>query len=179
MIPNLSYPRTTEQRSGDFAGARQGEELVGTWLGDFKIANLDSTDLLDYWIPGSWIEVKQKNQPISDRWPLRCAEPDAFILDELSVRKAMAHFPSAYFMLNDVPGARWFLARVDEVACCERLRINREGPGGHLKGKWILDLTQFRQLLDPRRELLPAIFADHVAMPWKGSALLVRPTTIL
>ena len=174
MTTNLTYPRSHEQRSGDFAGARHGEELVGSWLGDFKIANLDSTERLDYWIPGAWVEVKQKNQPLTTKWLLPCAEPDAFILDELSVRKAMAHFPAAYFMLNDVPGARWFLARVDEVACCERLRTNREGQSGHLKGKWVLDLTQFRQLLDPRRELLPAIFADQVAMPWQGSALLIR-----
>jgi hypothetical protein len=79
----------------------------------------------------------------------------------------------SYFMLNDVPGARWFLARVDEVVCCEPMRVNRDSPSGHLKDKWLLDLTQFRQLFDPRRELLPTIFDDQVAMPWKGSALLI------
>jgi hypothetical protein len=171
---NLSYPRTSEQRSDDFTRARQSEELVGEWLGQHKIGSLDSTTRLDWWVPGFFVEVKQKNQPLSSLWPLPCAEPDAFILDELSVRKAMEHFPNAYFMLNDVPCGRWFLARIDEVCCADRLRINREGSGGRLKGKWVLDLSQFRHLVDPASELLPAIFADQVAMPWKGSALLVN-----
>ena len=171
---NLSYPRTEAQRAGDFTGARPGEELVGTWLGAFKIANLDSPDRLDYWIPGSHVEVKQKNQPISSQWPMPCREPDAFILDELSVRKAMGHYPHAYFVLNDVPCGRWFLARVDEVCCAERVRINREGSGRHLKGKWVLDLTQFRLLQNPATDLMPLIFSDQCSMPWKASALLIR-----
>ena len=77
----------------------------------------DSTDELDWWMPGSFVEVKAKNQPISNRWPLPCAEPDAFILDELSVRKALAHFPHAYFVFLDHPLQRVFVARVDEVIC--------------------------------------------------------------
>lgn len=168
------YARTADQRQGDFDGARRDEELVGSWLGQFKVGNLDSTEQLDWWLPGSFVEVKAKNQPISNRWPLPCAEPDAFILDELSVRKAMAHFPHAYFVFLDQPLQRVFVARADEVICGDHCRLNREGPNGHKKGKWILNLTQFRQLHDPANQLLPTIFSDQVSMPWKGSGLLVE-----
>ena len=173
----MRYPRSVDQRQGDFDGARRDEELVGSWLGQFKVGNLDSTEQLDWWLPGSFVEVKAKNQPLSGRWPLTCREQDAFILDELSVRKAMAHFPHAYFVLIDHPLLRVFLARVDEVVCADRCRINREGSRGAKKGKWVLNLAQFRQLHDPPGQLLPTIFSDQASEPWKGSALLIGTTT--
>lgn len=164
-------------RQGDFARARQGEELVGTWLGQYKVGNLDSTERLDWWLPGSFVEVKGKNQKISVKWPLITSEEDSFILDELSVRKAMDKFPHAYFVFLDHPQQRVFVARIDEVVCSDHTRINREGPNGHKKGKWVLDLSQYRQLTDPETELLPLLFADQVAMPWKDSALLIEPNS--
>ncbi len=181
----MKYARTAEQRRSDHANARANEELVGSWLGSFKVGNLDSTDRLDWWIPGVYIEVKEKRQRITARWPLPdCDEGDAFILDELSVRKAMAHFPHAYFVLHDLPGgSRWFLARVDEVAMADRCRLNREGPArspgasGVLKGKHVVDLRQFRLLTDPATQLLPTVLADQIAMPWKQSALLIPERT--
>lgn len=171
----MKYPRNPHQRQGDHRNARVNEELVGTWLGDFKVANLDSTDRLDYWVPGIFLDVKEKRQPIGPRWPLPAGtvEANAFILDELSVRKAMSHHPHAYFVLHDCPHDRWFLARADEVVCADRVRINRVGSTNVAKGKWVLDLTQFRQLLSPAEQLLQTILADQIQMPWKQSACLV------
>ncbi len=176
----MKYARTGAQRAADHANARQNELLVQTWLGDFVVPNLDSTERLDFWIPGTFLDVKEKRQRITARWPMPATvtEPDAFILDELSIRKAMAHFPSAYFLLHDCPMERWFLARADEVMCGDRERLNRQGTTGVDKGKWVIDLRQYRQLADPSVELLPAILADQVAMPWKLSQCLI-PTGAL
>jgi hypothetical protein len=174
----VRYARTGAQRAADKAQSRASELLVGEWLGQFKVANLDATDRLDYWVPGVFLDVKEKKQRLTARWPLpaTCTERDAFVLDELSIRKAMAHFPHAYFMMHDVPGGdRWFLARIDEVVLADRERVNRVGPTGVAKGKHILDLRQFRQLGDPASQLMPTILADQIAMPWKASACL-HPT---
>jgi hypothetical protein len=174
----VRYPRTGAQRGADKANSRASELQAGEWLGPFKVANLDATDRLDYWVPGVFLDVKEKRQRLTARWPMTatCTEPDAFVLDELSIRKAMAHFPSAYFLMHDIPGGdRWFLARIDEVVLADRERVNRVGPTGVAKGKHVLDLRQFRLLTDPATELMPMILADQIALPWKQSACL-HPT---
>jgi hypothetical protein len=174
----MRYPRTGAQRAADHAQARANELMVGEWLGPYKVGNLDATDRMDWWVPGLFIDVKEKKQRLTARWPLpdTCTEPDAFVLDELSIRRAMAYFPHGYFIMHDVPGGdRWFLARIDEIVLGDRARLNREGSTGVKKGKHVLDLRQFRQLLDPAAELMPAVLADQIAMPWKQSACL-HPT---
>lgn len=172
----MRYARTGAQRATDKAESRASELTVGEWLGPYKVANLDATDRLDYWVPGIFLDVKEKKQRLTNRWPMPASvtEPDAFILDELSIRKAMAHFPHAYFVMHDVPGGdRWFLARIDEIVMADRERVNREGTTGVKKGKHVLDLRQFRLLSNPAEELLPLILIDQIAMPWKQSACLV------
>ena len=171
----MKYPRTGAQRAADRAESRASEEQVGAWLGAYKIANLDATDRMDYWLPGVFLDVKEKKQPITDRWPVPagCVETDAFILDELSIRRAMGHFPHAYFLMHDRPLDRWFLARIDEVVCGDRERVNREGSTGVKKGKHVIDLSQFRHLTDPATQLLPTILADQITVPWKQSACLI------
>lgn len=170
----MRYARTGAQRAADKAASRASELQAGEWLGQFKVANLDATDRLDYWVPGVFLDVKEKRQRLTARWPMpaTCTEPDAFVLDELSIRKAMAHFPSAYFLMHDLPGDRWFLARIDEIVLADRERVNRVGPTGIAKGKHILDLRQFRHLTDPAAQLLPTILADQISLPWKQSACL-------
>jgi hypothetical protein len=164
------------QRGTDKAGARESELLVGTWLGGYKIANLDANDRMDYWVPGLYLDVKEKRQPLTPRWPLPpgTVEADAFVLDELSVRRAMQHAPHSYFILHDCPNNRWFLARSDEIVCADRERINREGATGVKKGKWVINLTQFRHLTDPAEQLLPTVLADQIGLPWKKSECLVQ-----
>lgn len=170
----MAYGRPPGAAQADFLGARAYEELVGEWLGDFKIARLDSTTELDYWVPGFYADVKQKKQPLGKRWHLLpdVPEHDLFVLDELSVRKAAEKGPHAYFIINDVPLDRHFLARIDEVFTADRVRVNRVYDSGRAKGKWIIDLSNFRQLTDPASEILPAVLADQIQLPWRASPCL-------
>lgn len=174
----MSYRRPPGSTRSDFDGARETEELVGSWLGEFKVGNLTATDRLDWWVPGVFIDVKEKNQKLTKRWtkhtdPLGWEEPDVFVLDELSVRRAIAHFPQAYFLVKDNPGGgRWFLMRIDEVCCTERVRLNRNTSPGNFKGKWLIHLPQFRLLTDPEHQLMPTVLHDQTETPWKASHCL-------
>lgn len=168
----MSYARPPGAAQYDFASAREFEEQVGEWLGNFKVGNLTSPDRLDWWVPGVFLDVKEKKQKLSSRWHLIPHTPEEFlfVLDELSVRRAAAHFPHAYFLIRDVPGGgRIYLARIDEVFCAERVRLNRVGNTQHAKGKWVLDLRNFRLLTDPASQLLPTVLNDQQHMPWKSS----------
>lgn len=170
----MKYPRTPGQRGSDYHNARATEELVGSWLGQHRIGNLDSTERMDWWVPGFYLDVKEKKQPLTSRWPLPAgvAEQDAFIVDELAVRKALEHWPAAYLVVHDVPVNRWVLISVTELVCCDRVRVDREGPNGHRKGKWVIDLTQFRALAAPD-DLRNEILADQITLPWKRSECLL------
>ncbi len=171
----MGYARPAGASQADFAKAREFELEVGTWLGDFKVDNLSSPDRLDWWVPGFYIDVKEKNQPLTPRWQLLQGVPerDLFIIDELAVRKAMKHFPHAYFVIRDRPGGdRIFLARVDEMTGAERARLNRVGKTQHAKGKWVVNLQNFRMLTHPAEQLRPTILDDQVRMPWKASECL-------
>lgn len=161
------YERTARQKTGDFVNSKVWEGEVQTWLPSYVDSRTSSTTELDFYIPGAYVEAKEKNQPIGPRWDLPCEEVHAFIIDELSVRKAMLKFPLAYFVLHDVPQQRVFLARVDEMALASATRLQRVG-----KGKRVVDLRNFRQLIDPALELWPAICADQLEMSWKRSECL-------
>lgn len=164
------YKRTKAQKQHDFVAARAFEEQVGEWLGEYKVSHLDRPDKLDWWVPGVYVEVKEKNQRLTERWHLLpgVREPDLFIIDELSVRRAAEHFPHAYFVLHDRPSGRLFLARVDEIFCAERARRMRDG-----KGKWVIDLRNFREL-ERGSDLLQAILEDQVALGWKKSECITQ-----
>lgn len=168
-----TYARTYAQRTGDFANARFNEELVGSWLPETKEGFLTSTTKMDWVVEGISIDVKEKNQPLSKKWPLPgCEAEDAFIVDELSIRRAMLHFPRAYFVLHDGPGERWFLARLDEVACGSHITLDRVGPTGVAKGKWVCDLHNFRHIENPEADLWNTILEDQIAKPWAKSSCL-------
>jgi hypothetical protein len=51
----------------------------------------------------------------------------------------------------------------------ERARLNRVGKTDHRKGKWVVDLRNFRQLANPVEELVPTILNDQQHTPWKAS----------
>jgi hypothetical protein len=168
----MAYARPNGAPRNDFLAARAFELQVGTWLGDYKVGNLEANDRLDWWVPGVFIDVKEKRQKLGKQWHLLpwIPEIDLFVIDELSVRRAAAHFPHAYFVIRDVPGGeRIFLARIDEMFSVERARVNRVGSTGHAKGKWIVALSNFRQLTDPMTQLLPTVLHDQQSMPWKYS----------
>lgn len=171
----MKYARPPGAGRSDYEAARAFEEVVGGWLGTFKIANLNSPDKMDWWVPGFYLDVKERKRTIGPRWPLPegCAVEDAFIIDELSIRRAMKYFPHAYFLIRALPEERVFLVRIDEVLCADRVRVNRVGPTGHPKGKHIINLSQFRQLEFPETELLQAVLADQVAVPWKRSDCII------
>lgn len=172
----MRYDRPPGAGQSDFKAAREFEETVGEWIGPFKVPQLDATDKMDYWLPGVFLDVKERKTILTSKWPVPagCRHEDAFVLDELSIRRAIQHGYSAYFLFRDVPFDRVFLASLLEIICADHVRINRETTPGRFKGKWVLDLTQFRQIEDT--EILPVVLADQISMPWKRSECIVQTT---
>lgn len=162
------YRRSAHHRQQDFQAARAFEEEVGRHLGPNVVARLDSTTDLDFWLPEVFIECKEKRQRLTERWRLLDGvdEKDLFILDELSLRKAIEKGPSVYFVLRDLPENRMFLARVDEVACSSFARRNRVG-----KGKLILNLKNFRQI-ESLDKIVPMTMHEQTTLPWRRSECL-------
>ncbi|MEM9605866.1 MAG: hypothetical protein AAGA99_00480 [Actinomycetota bacterium] len=179
----MTYARTAHQRGTDRERGQRLETYVRDHLGDFLVDNSESTQRLDFWVPGFYTEVKGKYQEIGDRWMKHwpaLAEPNAFILDELSVRKALDKWPHAYFVLVDAVHEgqeRWFLASVAEVACADRARLNRKTQRV-FKGKWILNLAQFTELDASLTGLRERVMADITDLPWKRSDCLVAAASV-
>lgn len=165
------YRRTAAQKTHDFTFSKLWEQEVKSWLPPYVDDRTKSTTELDFYVPGAYIDAKEKNQPISARWdlPTGCDEKDAFIIDELSIRKALKHFPLSYFVLHDRPQGRVFLARADVMALASATRLMRVN-----KGKRVVDLRNFRLLTDPAAQLWPAILEDQLAMNWKNSECLTE-----
>ncbi len=165
MMPSAPYVRTPEQKQRDFQDARAFEQDV---LPPHRVTRFDAVDELDICVPGYWVECKEKRQRLTDRWLLLPGVPesDVFVIDELSVRRALKHYESAYFLIADRPGNRLFIASALELACVERVRVSRNG-----KAKIVVSLQNFRQLAQ-LEDLQQFILGDLARMPWKqGSAL--------
>lgn len=161
------YVRTEAQRAGDLQNAREFEQWVGQFLPPYRIDETSSNDRLDFWVPGLYLEVKEKRQRLTERWQIvpGVPEEDLFVMDELTVRRSLRHFPEAYFLLRDVPMQRMFLASITEMVCADRVRRDRDR-----KGKWVLDITQFRTISEEAMPFLSAaIAADLITTPWKQS----------
>lgn len=171
----MTYTRTAAQRSHDFANAREYEEYVSARLGVPNHTRFDAKDDLDIWVPGYMVEVKEKNQPLTDRWHLYPGvdERDLFVLDELTVRKALRWYPAVFYLIRDnahdhhLPKderqPRLFLAPVWELVGVERVRVDRS-----TKGKWIIDLQKFRRLSD-EADIPTIAHALLVEQAWKRS----------
>lgn len=162
------YRRTAAQRAGDFAEARKWEEEVASLFppGTFRSA-FNAKDDLDFWFPGVFLELKEKRQPYTERWHLLpgVAEQDLFIIDELTVKRALQHYPAVLFLVRDVPGGRLFHIPIWELVSVERARVNRVK-----KGKWIIDLTHFRTVPTPQaaHELM---LREMASTRWKDSSV--------
>lgn len=139
------YFRTAAQKRHDHEASKVFEAQVKAALGGAWIDQTSSTTEADFFHQREnlSLEVKEKRQRLTERWHLLpgVEEPDLFVLDELTVRKAMSRDGETFFLFRDVPGGRLFLADLTELLMAEHVRRNRAG-----KGKWIIDLRQFEEL---------------------------------
>lgn len=161
--------------NNDFRNAAEFEEHVHSWLGEHVSSHTNSTVEMDFSFPGWALDVKEKRQPLTERWHLLHGfrHEDLAVIDELSVRKAMDRWPTAFFLFRDVPCDRVFHIPIWEMVGAPHVRVDREtGPNNHRKGKWVFPLTVFRQLDDPAAQLLSTISSDIQAKPWKNSECL-------
>ena len=163
----------------DFKDAREFEEHVAAMLRPHThgfVTKFDSVNDLDIWVPGLFLDVKEKRQRYGPRfqalWP-ELDERNMFIVDELSVRRALEKDARCtYFLIRDLPGGdRMFVVSALELAVGNKVRANRETTAGNLKGKWVIDLAGCRRLpaLD---QLFEFVMSDMEQMPWKQSECL-------
>jgi len=156
--------------AGDFADAREWEEQLAEVFGPNVITRFDSKTEMDIWVPGYYIEAKEKKQRYTARWHLLpgADEQDLFIIDELTIRRSAEKYPAAFFVLRDRPMERLFLAPIWELISCERARVDRVK-----KGKWIVDVRNFRQISDESEipDIVPAMLAD---VGWRKSHSLTQ-----
>ncbi|RMF59971.1 MAG: hypothetical protein D6746_07525 [Bacteroidetes bacterium] len=164
----MAYKRTEAQRRTDWKIAKEFEGVVRDALIPFDVVDRTSSSTeIDFWVPGWYLDVKEKRQPLTRRWHLLDApEEELFILDELGVRKLLQHWPFGYMLLHDVPRGRLFVASCVELACVERVRVMRVG-----KGKWVVDLRNFRQI-NRVEDLVTVIRRDLAEAPWGRSECL-------
>jgi hypothetical protein len=170
----LTYGRPPGTKLSDFENARDFENEVADSLPAWKRTEFNSNDRLDIWIPENYVECKEKRQPLSKRWHLLDGvdEVNHFVMDELSVRRACRHWPSAFFVIRDVPGGnRLFVISIVELVCVERVRVNRKTSDTHMKGKWLIDLSECYRL-GHLAELHPYMQQYLLDTPWKKSPCL-------
>ena len=142
------YKRTKEQKEHDFSNARHYEEYVATSIGVPVVTRFDATDDLDIWVPGYYVEIKEKNQHYTQRWHLIDGLPERnlFVIDELTIRRACTKYPKVFFLFRDNVGGdepRLYIAPIWELIGVERVRRDRNG-----KGKWIINIENFPRLAD-------------------------------
>lgn len=90
-----------------------------------------------------FLEVKEKRQPYNaSNWPAFAPEPALFILDDLTVRKALSVAPRAGILVRDNTQGRYHFFSVVDLALMPRVRVNRQinRQSPELKGKWLIDL---------------------------------------
>ena len=169
--------RSQAQKRHDFANAREYEEYVAERLGVTCHTRFNAVDDLDIWVPGFFVEVKEKNQHFGKRWHILSdvIEENLFIVDELTVRKALRWYPEVFYLLRDnvgdPTGPRLFLAPIWELIAVERERVDRVGQTGHLKGKWVLDLSKFRRISD-EADIPEIALSMLTSQEWKKSECL-------
>lgn len=142
----MVYARTAGQKAHDFAAARDWEEEVEASLRKHRmlISHFSSNNKLDVWVPGWYAELKEKRQSYTDRWTKHTPhipEEWLFISDELTVRRALKHYPYVVFLIRDITRGRLFCSPIWEMVSIPRVRVNRNG-----KGKWLLDMRHFQQI---------------------------------
>jgi hypothetical protein len=165
------YGRSASMRASDFHQSKDFEQQVAPGLGEFLVDYSSSTDKIDFWVPGFYLDVKEKRQKLTERWHLLSGVPEEHlvVLDELGTRKLMQHFPYGYFLIRDVPSNnRLFLASATELCSVERARVNRWTSSDKAKGKLVYDLRHFRPISQVA-DVYQIVMQDLVDMPWKQS----------
>lgn len=160
-----NYARSPHHAQKDFANARAFEQSVADAIDVPTITRFSSNTDLDIWVPGYFLEVKEKNQHYTERWtqlvhPLQ--EENLFIIDELTIRRGMDKYPYVYFLLHDTLQERMMLAPAWELISVPRVRCDRNG-----KGKWLIDIRNFREVtLENVHETAIGLLAST---PWLNS----------
>lgn len=160
----MPYHRTTEQQQSDFQKSRAYEEHVESCLGVPTITRFNSANDLDIYVPtdveeGWYLEIKEKNQSYTDGWHLLDGVPerDLFIMDELTMRRAMLKYPNVMFLIRDNAAnkdmPRLFMTPIWDLICVDKVRVNRVK-----KGKWIINLAALPRIAD---ETAIVEFATH------------------
>ena len=93
------------------------------------------------------LELKEKRQHYAmEYWPAFAPEAELFILDDLTVRKALAFSPRAGVAVKDWRHNRYLFFSVVDLALMPRLRVNRKIARNQpdVKGKWLIDLRNGR-----------------------------------
>jgi len=163
----VTYSRRPGQSNIDLQNAKEFEDEVRRVLPGYVHVRTESTVDLDFYIPPIVVEVKEKRQKLTDRWlGNKPIEDDLFVLDELTVRKALKHWPYVWFVLKDCPQERIFLASISEVLSADRHRFNRSG-----KGKWVIDTSGFSTF--PLEAIMDRIRVDIAMEEWKASCCVV------
>lgn len=167
------YNRPPGAMRHDLANAAEFEERVASQMGVPVHTRFNGKDDLDIWVPGYYIEIKEKRQPLTARWQLLDGvdETDLFVIDEQTIRRALRHWPNVYFLLRDVPsGGRLFLIAIWELVVNPRVvRRNRVS-----KGKWIINLADYRQLGDIA-DIHSIAVNELGTFPWKRPECVTAP----
>lgn len=164
----MTYSRRPGQSAVDQAAAREFEETVRNYLPDYVFVRTESSTELDFMVPSITVEVKEKRQPLTKRWWREGSTSDSFqfVIDELTVRKALKHYPYVWFVMRDLPQGNIYLASISELLSLDRHRFNRNG-----KGKWVVDTYPLR-IID-LGDLMTHIKRDLEEQEWKASCCVV------
>ncbi|RMG19987.1 MAG: hypothetical protein D6732_29260 [Methanobacteriota archaeon] len=101
--------------------------------------------------PYFYLEAKEKQKPYSVKnWPQFVEERWLFIIDDLTVRKCLAHSPRSGVLVRNNPHDEYYFFSVVDLALMPRLRVNRpiKRQIQAYKGKWLIDLRNGRQAKD-------------------------------
>ena len=91
------------------------------------------------------LELKEKRQPLRDRWVELAGVPERelLVLDEVSARKLLARAPRAFLLFHDLtqPERPYVLFTIIDLFCMPKVRVQRaiNLNDRRLKGKWLLD----------------------------------------
>jgi hypothetical protein len=91
------------------------------------------------------LELKEKRQPLRDRWAELAGVPEheLLVLDEVSARKLLARAPRAFLLYHDLtrPDAPYVLYTIIDLFCMPKVRVQRSInlAQRRMKGKWLLD----------------------------------------
>lgn len=92
--------------------------------------------------PACHLEIKEKKQPYNTKnWPKikksGIPEEDAFIVDEVSLRRLLSHGMYSWILARDRPGGRLITFNFHDLIHMPRYRVDRKNRSHH-KGKWVL-----------------------------------------